>query len=226
MCSLFLCTSSRGDNSFDKCVPPGGEFVQISASGVYSCGLRPDGSISCWGDTGPTGRGEPPPNTRFNSIFCGPLHSCGITTDLDVVCWGGNGYSKGKRSPPQGKFLQVAVGSFHTCGITVSGSIACWGTLPGGISPPAAVLGCAAGAGDGLGSSLLYDPVSRICIASCQAGSQKHEDGRFCAPCKRGRYSVGSDATECIGCDAGSSNGFIGSAECFDCVPGTLGGTW
>jgi len=30
--------------------PPPGAFTQISVGWIHVCGLRPDGSVVCWGD--------------------------------------------------------------------------------------------------------------------------------------------------------------------------------
>jgi len=29
--------------------PPAGTFTQVSAGGDYSCGVKADGSLACWG---------------------------------------------------------------------------------------------------------------------------------------------------------------------------------
>ena len=38
-----------GGEEYGKTVPPEGEFTSVSAGEDYSCGVRTDGSIECWG---------------------------------------------------------------------------------------------------------------------------------------------------------------------------------
>src|SRR6266699_623462 len=74
-----------------------GTVAQVSAGSDYTCALRTDGSVACWG----------------------------VKTDGTVACWGYN--SDGQATPPAGAFTQVSAGGSHTCGLETDGAVACWG---------------------------------------------------------------------------------------------------
>jgi len=55
----------------------------MSAGLVETCGLRLDGSATCWGYVAPA-----PPPGAFTQISVGWIHVCGLRPDGSVVCWG------------------------------------------------------------------------------------------------------------------------------------------
>ncbi len=113
-------------------MPPPAVGVQQVATGLdYSCALKLDGTIVCWGDDGNanwdwTGRTHPPSGT-FRQIALAEDHACGIRTDGTVACWGGNGAADSV-FPPSGTFKELSADTMATCGIRVDGTIACWGS--------------------------------------------------------------------------------------------------
>ncbi|GIW46004.1 MAG: hypothetical protein KatS3mg077_3286 [Candidatus Binatia bacterium] len=107
-------------------------FVDIAAGADYTCALRSDGTVECWGGN-PEARSSPPAGT-FSKLSVGSGHACGIRTDGTVACWGDNQY--GQSSPPPGTFSQVSVRSGHACGIRTDGTVACWGDNQYGQSSP------------------------------------------------------------------------------------------
>jgi hypothetical protein len=46
MNDTVACWGNSADGRTDA---PDGTFLQVSAGGAHSCGLRPDMSIECWG---------------------------------------------------------------------------------------------------------------------------------------------------------------------------------
>jgi hypothetical protein len=94
-----------------------GTFVQVSAGLHFSCGLRTNGSVACWGDN-TWGKATPPhPHERFTRIVSSLHHSCGILESSGHLrCWGRN---EGKEATPPGGdmmvFANVAVGEEFTC---------------------------------------------------------------------------------------------------------------
>jgi hypothetical protein len=106
----------------------------VSAGGNYTCGLRTDGTLACWGDNS-EGQATPPAGT-FSQISAGSRHTCGVRTDGTLACWGYNYY--GQATPPAGTFSQVSAGYGHTCGLRTDGTLACWGyNYYGQATPPA-----------------------------------------------------------------------------------------
>jgi len=84
---------------------PGESFVQLSAGGSYTCGIKADGSAWCWGsnDEGQLGVGDTVNRNQPTQITeDGPWamistssnrheHTCGIKTDGTAWCWGDDG---------------------------------------------------------------------------------------------------------------------------------------
>jgi len=108
--------------------PPGILFTQVSTGDYHTCGLKPDGSVECWGRaddrTGP-----------FTQVSAGNDHNCAIRkSDGTVACWGANGY--GQANPPAGVvFTQVSAGENHTCALDLDGNVVCWGGNTWGQAP-------------------------------------------------------------------------------------------
>ena len=98
-------------------------LASVSAGREHSCGVKPDGSVICWGSNNER-QAEAPAGT-FTSVSAGWEHTCGVQTDGSVACWGA--IANGKANPPPGSFRAVSAGHEHTCGIRVDGSVACWG---------------------------------------------------------------------------------------------------
>ena len=57
----------------------------VSAGGAHSCGLRTDGTITCWGHNGL--RQANAPAGSFNAVSASQYHSCGLRTDGTITCW-------------------------------------------------------------------------------------------------------------------------------------------
>ena len=102
---------------------PPGEFRAVSASGSYTCGLRSNGAIECWGDTD-YGQADAPAGS-FSAVSAGGFHVCGLRESGAIECWGSNLY--GQTDAPTGRFVAVSAGAAHTCAIRESGAIECWG---------------------------------------------------------------------------------------------------
>ena len=110
-------------------------FASVDAGhGHHACGVKRDGSISCWGGNS-EGQATPPAG-EFASVSAGGEQTCGVKTDGPIVCWGEDHY--GEATPPAGEFVSVSAGAEHTCGVKMDGSVACWGfDSSGEATPPA-----------------------------------------------------------------------------------------
>ena len=136
-----------------------GQYVQVSAGYIHTCGLRADGTIICWGAsdeyeyeglTGATGLLDSPQGS-FTQIDAGHNHSCAVSKGGIVECWGGSysdvhtvfppeewalltpeekAFMKTLLGPPEGQFKSVSVGLGLDCGVKVDNSAACWGVGP------------------------------------------------------------------------------------------------
>jgi hypothetical protein len=106
-------------------------FTQVSAGAYYTCGVRDDGTVACWGQA--SGASTPPSDT-FTQLSASGNHTCGVKSDGSVACWGDD--SRGQSSPPLGTFTQVSTGGWHTCGLKDDSTVACWGDASGASTPP------------------------------------------------------------------------------------------
>ena len=104
-------------------VAPDGEFVAVSSGTSEACGIRTDGTISCWG--GLPLSGLIAPEGKFAAVATGDFHACGLRTDATIECWGYD--PDGSTDAPDGQFVAVSSGSDHSCGLRTDGTITCWG---------------------------------------------------------------------------------------------------
>ena len=99
-------------------------FRQVSVGQYYACGLRRDGTLTCWGES-LSYKNVPPPG-QFTLVDAGKQHACALDTAGYAHCWGWD--HNGRADPPIGiPFATIAAGGVHTCGLTMAGALHCWG---------------------------------------------------------------------------------------------------
>jgi alpha-tubulin suppressor-like RCC1 family protein len=115
--------------------PPADRLRALDAGDHYTCGIRRDGSLACWGAEEPdlvafaaSARGQSlgdTPSGRFRQVTVAASHACAVRFDGKIACWGNGKY--GKTQPPEGTFRTVTAGKTHTCGLRENGTVDCWG---------------------------------------------------------------------------------------------------
>ena len=111
--------------------PPSPEqrLAGISSGGGHLCGLRVDGSPTCWSSS----RFSPattPGDERFTAISSGGDYACGLRADGSPVCWGAplEPLTYIRLTPPDGeRFTAISSGGVHICALRNDGSPVCWG---------------------------------------------------------------------------------------------------
>ena len=99
--------------------PPSDFFSAITAGSGFTCGIRLDGTLACWGASL-----QGIPTGTFSEIAAGADHVCGITTAGTLACWG----SALTESPPTGSdWVSVRSGTGRSCAMRTDGTITCWG---------------------------------------------------------------------------------------------------
>ncbi len=136
---VYTLAVTRGDppaaaGDADAVVPTA--FKQVESGYSWTCGVRNDGQVACWGYNR-FGQATPPAGT-FTQVSAGGYHTCGLKTDGQIACWGAN--SNGQATPPAGTFKQVSAGATHTCGLKTgpNGEVVCWGSDYYGLTTPPA----------------------------------------------------------------------------------------
>jgi alpha-tubulin suppressor-like RCC1 family protein len=114
----------------------------LSSSMAYSCALRNDGTVACWGDdratfgTAATIVVEPKAIagvTNANAVTAGTGHGCALQTWGDVLCWGSNGNARLGRG--------AAANTFGNAAATTSAEAAFWHDVVAAVINPLAVIG-------------------------------------------------------------------------------------
>ena len=129
--------------------PPSGAFLSIDSGGSWTCGVKTDGYVICWGATSTfidpsTGRSQashdaPLQTTmgEFNQISVGGSTACGVRAGGSLDCRGeqyfcpNTDYGYCERTPPSGTFKKVESGWSHTCGIKQDDKVQCWSHISG-----------------------------------------------------------------------------------------------
>lgn len=129
-------------------------WASISGGSQFTCGIRLDGSLWCWGGNGHGALGLGDYQDRLVPTQVGDaswlqvdgsdyFHTCGVQVDESLWCWGNNDSGQlgtGDHTdrlvptPVEGsaQWSAVSTGYGHTCGIRVDQSLWCWGLNNGG----------------------------------------------------------------------------------------------
>jgi alpha-tubulin suppressor-like RCC1 family protein len=121
----------------------------VAGGGNFSCAVRANGAVACWGGngSGQLGNGKQTASpipvaagslSDVTAIAAGQAHACAVKSDGAVWCWGdgrngqlGSGGSSASPDPVLVDNLppasQVACGERSTCALTRQGEVYCWG---------------------------------------------------------------------------------------------------
>ncbi len=124
-------------------------FAQVSTGTYFTCAVKGDGSVWCWGrnNVGQLGNGTTTNASRpvqvtgltnATLVTSGDTASCAMKSDGTVWCWGGgswgqlgNGATTNANTPVQVSNLTTATqisGKYgHFCALKADASVVCWG---------------------------------------------------------------------------------------------------
>ena len=136
----------------DKPTPPATGYQDIAVGTLvtdlsgYACGLRTDGTMTCWGHIGDdsddgvgTSLEIDAPQGAYKALSSDGFYNlCAVGTDDIVTCWATRWSDSSdpglmtwttSTDTPQGTYKSVAAGARHTCAIGTDNTITCWGDL-------------------------------------------------------------------------------------------------
>jgi len=121
----------------------------LTAGFAHACGLRPGGTVACWGSdssgqlgNGAGGSGNVPSAVSgladAAGLSAGYDHTCAVRVHGEIDCWGsdgdgrlGNGAGGSSQTPTAVSNMTtataVAAGSQHTCALQTNRHVSCWG---------------------------------------------------------------------------------------------------
>lgn len=107
------------------CTTPVKTARRVSTGWAHTCGLRDDGTVSCWGDM------TAAPPCKYTSIDTHSNTACGLRADGSVDCWGLFPPLYPPEPPPPRapngiRFTQIAAGGGYACGLEAAGDLHCW----------------------------------------------------------------------------------------------------
>ena len=123
------------------------DWAQVAAGGGFTCAVKTDGTLWCWGNASDGMGDQLNPNqeataatdwARVEASDNWYQHACALKTDGSLWCWGANSYGElGDGTTTNSNSIVAAlpgsawtdfdIGSGHTCGIKTDGSRWCWG---------------------------------------------------------------------------------------------------
>ncbi|CEP02105.1 hypothetical protein PBRA_002370 [Plasmodiophora brassicae] len=111
---VFFGVSSTGNSV----TPTSALFAEVCIGPTHGCGIRQDGSVTCWGGIADIG-----PSTGAAHLSCGNGFSCAIGIDKTLQCWGPRVVSQPTVTTD---YVAVASSNHSTCSITASETTRCF----------------------------------------------------------------------------------------------------
>ena len=79
---------------YGQAIPPAGKFVDVAAGGLFTCGVREDHTLGCWGYNF-YGQVKRAPAGEFKQVNAGMGgHAFAMSDSNELYCWGRNDFGQ------------------------------------------------------------------------------------------------------------------------------------
>jgi len=121
-CNVESECVSNGRMDCGQATAPTGTFTEVTAGYFHTCGLRADGTVSCWGLPAMTHS----PAGKFVSVRASDTATCAVSTEGVPTCWGQFGNTSTRTSE-----VALAQADGSGCTLATSGTVDCGGRFKG-----------------------------------------------------------------------------------------------
>ncbi|MBP9691588.1 hypothetical protein KBD81_05925 [Candidatus Woesebacteria bacterium] len=102
-------------------------YKKVSAGQGFTCAIKYDDSIACWGGLGTDDNKIPEQiNGKFVQLSSGASYMCAITKEKRLNCWGYGFQDSFMRDGSNPDVQMVHVGNPYSCFLDLSNSLGCW----------------------------------------------------------------------------------------------------
>ena len=101
--------------------------VAVSAGYHYTCAVRSDGQLVCFGATSCGQCDVPTDLGAVVAVSAGDKHTCAVRSDGQLVCFGDNSAGQCDVPTDLGEVVAVSAGFRHTCAVRSDGQLVCFG---------------------------------------------------------------------------------------------------
>ena len=115
-----------------------GLYKYLASNSKYSCAIKPDGNLFCWGSNvqGQLGIGKKSDSVNkptkvqgagiWRQVSTGQFVTCGIKSDNKGYCWGAGLVAPVEMKEGE-RWISMTAGDWNGLGVTVSGTAYAWG---------------------------------------------------------------------------------------------------
>ncbi|MBN2717231.1 MAG: hypothetical protein JXX14_15365, partial [Deltaproteobacteria bacterium] len=130
----FACWNGIFEGGGEFSLPDDVQFVNASVSSTFSCGIRDDGTASCWGNLAYAGEWFAP-DTLFRQIDVNAGRCvCAVLSNGTIECRG-TAECDLTGTPSGAGFVALSMARCHGCGLREDGSVECWGHEDEAVQP-------------------------------------------------------------------------------------------
>ena len=118
----------NGANSHRQEAPAADRFTAIGCGENVACGIKTDGTVSCWGSPNNPAVVNSVPTGAFVELAVSSESACARRSNSTVACWGWDPNNYGFLRPPTDfNFSRLVPGENTNCAYDNRNKLHCWG---------------------------------------------------------------------------------------------------